>query len=154
MIKYLTGDIWKNKADVIVIPVNTVGVMGAGLALEAKKRDPQAFEDYKDYCRRGHLRVGRVKFYIPSNDKGQYLLFFPTKEDWRAPSKLEYIEEGLKNLTQRTDVLEHLGLQSIAFPQLGCGCGGLDWKDVKPLMEKYLNDLDVEIKIYVKGGQE
>ena len=151
MLKYLTGDIWGSKADAIVIPVNTVGVMGAGLALEVKKRYPQVFKEYKDDCKRGLLQVGHVRTYIPSNEK-YFLLFFPTKKGWRKPSKLEYIEEGLKDLKQTINILGCVGRPSIALPQLGCGCGGLKWEGVKPLMEKYLENLDAEIKIYAKGG--
>ena len=155
MLKYLTGDIWGSKADAIVIPVNTVGVMGAGLALEVKKRYPQVFKEYKDDCKRGLLQVGHIRTYIPSNEE-YCLLFFPTKKDWLKPSKLEYIEEGLKDLVLTIRLLKWTGIQSIALPQLGCGCGGLKWEDVKPLMEKYLKDdvdlKNVEIKIYVKGG--
>ena len=74
------------------------------------------------------------------------MLLFPTKKHWRNPSKLEYIEKGLEKFVKNWD---RLGANSIAFPRLGCGNGGLDWEEVRPLMEKYLNPLPLQILIYV-----
>lgn len=147
MIKYVDSiycDMFKTFAQTMVNPVNTVGVMGKGLALKFKNTYPKMFEEYKSSCRNGELKIGKLK--LVKVQQNRYVLLFPTKEDWRNPSKLSYIESGLKEFC---NTYEQLGITSIAFPKLGCGCGGLSWTDVKPLMQKYLNDLPIEIIIYV-----
>lgn len=136
-------DLFQVPVEVLVIPVNTVGVMGRGLALYAKKRWPRAFEAYVDYCRTGMLDVGVPVLFADHCDRA--ILFFPTKKHWRDPSKLEWIEEGLNYLLQYE---EDFGFKSIAFPPLGCGNGGLDYlTQVKPVMIEYLEKLNADVYI-------
>ena len=142
MIRYLDGDIFTSPAQTIVNTVNTVGVMGKGIALEFKKRYPAMFESYKSACEKNKLKIGRLMLFYEAD---HWILNFPTKEHWRSPSRLEYIEQGLIKFTNI--YVEH-GITSIAFPKLGCGNGELNWNDVKPLMEKYLKDLPLDIYIY------
>ena len=142
MITYIVGDLFESSAQVIVNPVNVVGVMGKGLAKKFKQAYPDMFKQYKTLCNTGELDVGKLWLY-KAPDK--WILNFPTKQHWRQKSKLEYIEAGLKEFV---DTYDTLGIQSIAFPMLGCGAGGLDWEDVRPLMENYLGDLPIEITIY------
>lgn len=142
MIRYLDGDIFTGPAQTIVNTVNTVGVMGKGIALEFKKRYPAMFESYKLACEKKRLKTGRLMLFYEAD---HWVLNFPTKEHWRSPSRLEYIEQGLIRFTK---IYAEYGITSIAFPKLGCGNGELDWKDVKPLMEKYLKDLPIDIYIY------
>ena len=142
MIRYLDGDIFSSPAQTIVNTVNTVGVMGKGIALEFKKRYPSMFESYKIACEKKRLKTGRLMLFYEAD---HWVLNFPTKEHWRAPSKLEYIEQGLNKFIE---IYAEYGITSIAFPKLGCGNGELDWNDVKPLMEKYLKDLPIDIYIY------
>lgn len=143
MIKYLEGDIFSSPAQTIVNTVNTVGVMGKGIALEYKKRYPAMFENYKFACEKKKLKTGKLMLcYEPDH----WILLFPTKEHWRNPSRLEYIEQGLIKFT---NIFAESGITSIAFPRLGCGNGELSWDDVKPLMEKYLSDLPIEVYIYL-----
>ena len=143
MIEYIEGDIFESPAQVIVNTVNTVGVMGKGLALSFKQRYPEMFERYKAVCEKHLLTVGKLMlFYEPDH----WLLLFPTKENWRNPSKLEYIEKGLMKFVQ---IYAEKNITSIAFPRLGCGNGELDWNDVKPLMERYLKKLPIDVYIYL-----
>lgn len=135
-------DIFKTSAQTIVNPVNTVGVMGKGLALKFKNLYPKMFEEYRLACRKGELKPGKL---VLVNCQYYNILLFPTKEDWRNPSKLSYIEEGLKEFC---NTYKQLGITSVAFPKLGCGNGGLSWAEVKPLMEKYLKDLPIDVYIY------
>lgn len=148
MIEYIEGNIFDSPAQVIVNTVNTVGVMGKGIALEFKKRYPQMFEKYKIACEKRQLTIGKLML-IPAPD--HMLLMFPTKENWRYPSKLSYIEQGLKHFC---DIYAQRGITSIAFPKLGCGNGDLDWADVRPLMEKYLKNLPIDIYIYLDSGRD
>ncbi len=142
MIKYLEGDIFSTPAQTIVNTVNTVGVMGKGIALEFKKRYPDMFDNYKIACEKNRLKIGRLML---SYEPDHWVLLFPTKEHWRNPSRLEYIEQGLIKFS---NIYAESGITSIAFPKLGCGNGELNWDDVRILMEKYLKDLPIDIYIY------
>lgn len=148
MITFLKGDIFKSPAQVIVNTVNTVGVMGKGVALEFKKRFPEMFKSYQKVCENKELDIGKLMIWKSSE---KWVLLFPTKKHWRNPSKLEYIEAGLKKFKQTWD---KMGIESIAFPRLGCGNGALNWKDVKPLMEKYLQKLPINVYIYIDNYEE
>lgn len=147
MIEYVEGNIFNSPAQVIVNPVNTVGVMGKGIALEFKNRYPIMFEKYKTACEKHMLTIGKLML-VSAPD--HLLLLFPTKESWRYPSKLSYIELGLKRFC---DYYAQRGITSIAFPKLGCGNGELDWEEVKPLMERYLKDLPIDVYIYLDKGK-
>ena len=143
MITYVKGDIFSSPSKIIVNTVNTVGVMGKGVALEFKNRYPEMFQGYKTLCEEQKIDIGKLALWKSSS---KWILLFPTKKHWRNPSKLEYIEMGLIKFTENWD---RLGANSIAFPRLGCGNGGLDWDVVRPLMEKYLNPLPLQILVYV-----
>lgn len=127
----------------IVNTINCKGVMGKGLALEFKIRFPEMFRDYQKRCENGEVKIGRPYLY-KTNDK--WILNFPTKYHWKYPSRLDYIEKGLKYFVEH---YKEWGIKSIAFPRLGSHEGKLDWKAVKPLMEKYLQIDDIEVYIYL-----
>ena len=143
MIQYIEGDMFDSPAQVIVNTVNTVGVMGKGIALAFKQRYPRMFERYREVCEKHQLTIGKLMLvYEPDH----WIMLFPTKENWRNPSKLEYIEKGLMKFV---NTYSDKNIHSIAFPRLGCGNGALSWDEVKPLMEKYLKDLPIDIYIYL-----
>ena len=143
MISYIEGNLFDSPAQVIVNTVNTVGVMGKGIALEFKKRYPQMFEKYKRACENHSLTIGKLMLI---SEYDHLILLFPTKEHWKYPSKLSYIEKGLKKFC---DSYVQQGITSIAFPKLGCGNGELNWDEVRPLMEKYLSNLPIDIYILI-----
>lgn len=130
-------DIFNLDVKVVVNPVNCVGVMGAGLAKEFKARFPNHYEAYKEHCNEGLVKIGGLGGTPESN--GQMVTYLPTKQHWKDPSKLEYIEEALKSL--KNYIITHKW-PSVAIPALGCGLGGLHWKDVKQLIKTYLNDIN------------
>lgn len=136
MLKYYEGTVFNSDAKTLVNTVNCFGVMGAGIALEFKLRYPEMFKKYQEMCKNGEYKVGRPKLH--NLDKIQ-ILNFPTKNHWRAPSKIEWIEEGLKYFSLN---YKKANINSIAFPKLGTSNGGLKWNIVKPIMEKYLGELD------------
>lgn len=148
MITYLKGDLFNSPAQVIVNTVNTVGVMGKGIAFTFKQKYPDMFKQYQHLCDDKLLEPGKLYLWRKSE---KWILLFPTKVHWRNPSKLEYIELGLKKFV---DNWKRLGINSIAFPRLGCGNGNLNWDDVRPLMEKYLKNLPIDIYIYVDNYKE
>ena len=144
MITYVRTNIFESNAQVLVNTVNTVGVMGKGLAKEFKRVYPDMFKQYQKFCEEGLLTTGKLQVYKTSN---KWVLNFPTKANWRHPSKLEYVEQGLQKFV---DNYEKQGITSIAFPMLGCGNGGLSWEEeVKPLMERYLKPLPIEVFIHI-----
>ncbi len=148
MIKYLEGDIFSTPAQTIVNTVNTVGVMGKGIALEFKKRYPSMFDNYKFACEKKKLKTGKLMLCYEAD---HWVLLFPTKEHWRNPSRLEYIEQGLIKFV---NIYAESGITSIAFPKLGCGNGELNWDDVKIIMEKHLKNLPIDIYIYTDQLKE
>ncbi|MGB1286281.1 MAG: macro domain-containing protein [Aggregatilineales bacterium] len=143
MITYITGDLFQSSAQVLVNPVNTVGVMGRGLAKVFKQKYPEMFTEYQQRCKSGDFDVDDLHLYRTSD---KWILNFPTKKHWRGKSKLEYIEAGLQKFV---DIYETENITSAAFPQLGCGLGGLDWNtQVRPLVKQYLQDLPIDIYVY------
>ena len=143
MLTYLKGDLLSSPAQVQVNTVNTVGVMGKGIALQFKKKYPEMFTAYQRVCEKRQIDTG--KLYLWKSPE-KWVLMFPTKKHWRNPSRMEYIESGLQKFV---DNYERLGIESIAFPKLGCGNGGLEWSAVKIIMEKYLRPLPISIYIYI-----
>ena len=147
-IRYQKGDIFDSKAQVIVNTVNCKGVMGKGLALAFKQRYPAMFPVYQQECKTGKLRIGKPTLYKQSTP---WILNFPTKNDWKLPSKLEYLEKGLQYLVSN---YKKAGIKSIAFPKLGAQNGKLSWDEVGPLMARYLSPLDIDVYIYIAEGDK
>lgn len=142
MLTYYQTSILTSSAQTVVNTVNTVGVMGKGIAAEFKKRHPEMFVAYRKLCEQKQLDVGMLWLWRGSD---QWVLNFPTKKHWRNPSKLEYIEAGLKKFVRE---YERQAITEISFPRLGCGNGGLDWENVRPLMESYLADLPIQVNVH------
>lgn len=155
MIKIVSGNIFESEMQTLVNAVNCVGVMGKGIALEFKKRFPEMYRDYTRRCRMGGVIPGRPYLYKAGgsakiNIKGPWVLNFPTKGDWREPSKIEYMEEGLEYLRRH---YAEWGISSIAVPALGAGNGGLDWEDVLPVIYDHFSRFEkgvngIEVRIY------
>lgn len=144
LLTYVVGDMFKSPARVLVNTVNTVGVMGKGIAKDFKKVYPEMFAKYQMLCERDMFQVGQLWLY---KTERKWILNFPTKKHWRSKSKIEYIELGLKKFV---DTYAEKGITSISFPMLGCGNGGLNWeKEVRPLMERYLKNLPIDIYIHL-----
>ncbi len=124
------GDMLEAKVDALVNPVNTAGVMGRGLALQFKAAFPECFAPYRAACEAGELVPGKV---LACKRPGvpRYVFHFPTKRHWRDRSKLEDVRDGLVDLVRQ---VRELYVESIAVPPLGCGLGGLDWAEVRPLI--------------------
>jgi len=151
MIEEARGDLLRDDADALVNTVNTVGVMGKGIALQFKRAYPAMFEAYQRVCREGGIEAGRMYVWETGALSGpRFVINFPTKAHWRAPSRIEYIVDGLEDLVQ---VVERLGIRSIAVPPLGAGNGGLDWTEVRPKIESAFAALpDVKVRLYVPQG--
>ncbi|MEQ8471904.1 MAG: macro domain-containing protein [Marinoscillum sp.] len=147
MIRYLTGNILDSEAEALVNTVNTVGVMGKGIALQFKKVYPNNFKAYSQACKDEQIDIGKL---FVTKDRSvstgeKYIINFPTKKNWRKPSEYEYIEKGLKDLL---NVIDSYNIKSIAIPPLGAGNGGLEWQKVKNIISKYLSQVDVDVLVY------
>lgn len=152
MIKLTQGDLLKqDDVAAIVNTVNCVGVMGKGIALQFKNKWPANFTEYAAACKAGEVRPGRVFIHdLGGLVKPNYILNFPTKDHWRGASKIEFIRDGLVDLVAQ---VRRLGIRSIAIPPLGCGNGGLDWADVRPMIEAAFEHLpDVEVRLFEPAG--
>lgn len=135
------GSIFDSKAQVLVCPVNCVGVMGKGLALEFRKREPHFADWYMTICFQDAIRPGET-LWCPQFNR----ILAATKGHWKWPTEIDWIDNILHEIEDTVYAYE---LPSIAIPQLGCGCGGLDWADVWPLYEKHLGGLGVDVEVWI-----
>lgn len=146
MIRYTTGNLLEAGTEALVNTVNTVGVMGKGIALQFAERYKSNLKTYQEACKAGRLHVGELLITTDADMHGERIIVnFPTKKDWKHRSSYAYIEDGLKALA--TAVRER-GIRSVALPPLGCGNGGLRWEKVKPMIEAHLGGLDADIVVY------
>lgn len=147
MVSFKQGNLLDARVEAVVNTVNTVGVMGKGIALMFKERFPENFSAYVRACKSGHIRPGRMFVTEDANLFGrQCVINFPTKQHWRGRTRVEWIEDGLQDLVR---IIKEKQIRSIAIPPLGCGNGGLDWKDVRPLITRALDGIDgIDVLIY------
>ena len=147
MIRYIRGNLLQADTEAVVNAVNTVGVMGKGIALAFKQTYPANFAEYEAACKAQQVRSGCI--FVTENrlpDGPRWIINFPTKRHWRQPSRLEWIEEGLADLRR---VILDRQIRSIAIPPLGCGLGGLDWEQVRPAIADALSELpDTDVRVY------
>jgi O-acetyl-ADP-ribose deacetylase (regulator of RNase III) len=151
MIHDATGNLLEADAEALVNTVNCVGFMGKGIALQFKQAWPDNFDAYAKACKAGEVRPGRMFIWETGRMiSPKFIINFPTKRDWRGKSRIEDIKSGLRALI--ADV-RRLGIRTIAVPPLGCGNGGLDWRDVRPLIDEAFADVpDVNVLIYSPHG--
>ncbi|MEZ4402777.1 MAG: macro domain-containing protein [Kofleriaceae bacterium] len=142
------GNLLTADVEALVNPVNTVGVMGKGLALQFREAFPEAFTVYAQACKVGEVVVGRMHI-VQRQASPRIIVNFPTKEHWRRPSQLAYVRDGLRDLILQ---IQTLRIRSIAVPPLGCGNGGLDWAEVKPLIVAAFAEVpDVRAVVFEPG---
>jgi len=161
------GDMFFSQMQTLTISVNTVGIMGKGLASRTKYQFPDVYVFYQDLCRQKVLQMGKPYLYkresfvdrlladdaypLPNINSNKWFLLFPTKRHWRDKSDIDGIEAGLvwvRNNYAKEKIV------SLAMPALGCGLGRLEWRDIGPLMCKYLADIDILVSIYLPREQE
>jgi O-acetyl-ADP-ribose deacetylase (regulator of RNase III) len=151
MIQYKSGDILAEDAEALVNTVNCVGVMGRGIALQFKKAFPANFKAYEVACRHGEVEPGQMfVFETKQLTNPRYVINFPTKRHWRGKTRLADIEVGLEALV---DEIRRRRIRSIAIPPLGSGLGGLNWAEVRPRIERALQELpDVRVVVFEPKG--
>ena len=152
MIRFVQGNMFEANVEALVNTVNTVGVMGKGIALQFSRAYPEIVKPYKDACESGELAIGKVfTVKLSMLDGLKYVINFPTKKDWKSNSKIEFVDGGLQSLVEE---IRRLGIKSIAIPPLGCGLGGLQWSNVRRSIESVLSQLhDVEVLVYEPTGK-
>lgn len=150
MIELTRGDLLQADVDALVNTVNTRGVMGKGVALQFRHAFPRNYEAYRRACERGEVRLGRVFVFDNGLTRPHYIINFPTKDHWRSKSRLTHIASGLDDFVR---VIKKLKIGSVAIPPLGCGNGGLEWSEVRPLIERKLELLtDVQVFLFRPEG--
>lgn len=147
MFSHIKGDIFTAEVDAIVNPVNTEGVMGAGLAKVFKSKYPKMFEHYKVMCDSELFETGDLLWWDIRylNEKHKFIINFPTKREWRKISQYNYIATGLSTFVS---TYANYNIQSAAFPLLGCGLGELDKYEVYRIMNNYLGSLPIQCYVY------
>jgi len=151
MIQFVQGDILKAEAEALVNTVNCVGVMGRGIALQFKNVFPANFKAYEAACQLGDVQPGRMFVFDTGKLTGpRYIINFPTKRHWRGKSRIEDIQAGLAALVKE---IRARNIRSIAIPPLGSGLGGLDWAEVRSLIERATAELpEVDVQVFEPGG--
>ena len=147
MIKFVSGNLLESNAYALVNTVNTVGVMGKGIALQFKNEFPRNYTIYRKACLSHQLKMGQL---LATGDRSlllgdRLIINYPTKTHWRLPSEYSYIEQGLTALSL---IIPERQITSIAIPALGCGNGGLDWMRVKEMICQYLAEFGTAIEVY------
>lgn len=147
MITIAHGNLLRADTEALVNTVNTVGVMGKGIALQFRRAYPDMFKEYARAAKAGEIQLGKMHVWETESLTGpRFVINFPTKRHWRSPSRLQDIESGLRDLVQ---VIRDRQIRSVAVPPLGCGHGGLRWLDVEPLIRKAFDALpDVDVQLY------
>lgn len=150
-IKIMHGDLLRqDDVDAIVNTVNCVGVMGKGIALQFRNKFPENYQAYKAACDAKEVKTGRM--FVFDNGalaRPHFVINFPTKNHWRGDSKLDFIRTGLADLKAK---IRELNIRSIALPPLGCGNGGLDWNEVRPIIESSLSEFsELEVRLFEPG---
>ncbi len=151
MIEHVSGDLLQADAEALVNTVNTVGVMGKGIALQFRQAYPENYAVYQAACKRGDVKPGQM-LVVPTNrlDNPRYIINFPTKRHWKGVSRMEDVELGLVALI---DEVRQRGIGSIAVPPLGCGNGGLSWDAVRPRIEQAFAAFPhVHVLLYAPDG--
>lgn len=151
MVELVKGNILEADVDTLVNTVNTVGVMGKGIALQFKQAFPRNYELYRRACERGEVVPGRMFVVVTDRLSNPRLIInFPTKRHWKGKSRLEDIETGLVDLVE---VIRRESIRAIAIPPLGCGSGGLDWDDVRPrILDALAAVPEVKVLLYTPEG--
>jgi O-acetyl-ADP-ribose deacetylase (regulator of RNase III) len=145
------GNLLEADTEAVVNTVNTVGVMGKGIALQFRKAFPDNYEAYRRACEKGEVVPGRMFVFETGQLTGPRLIInFPTKRHWKSKTRIEDIETGLVDLVR---VIGEDRIRSIAVPPLGCGNGGLQWSVVRPMIEDALSPLgDVSVQLFEPAG--
>lgn len=163
----IEGDMFFSRAQTLTVSVNCVGIMGKGLASRAKYQFPDVYVVYQDVCRKRTLQMGKPYVYkressldyqladepstLPDANRETWFLLFPTKQHWRERADIGGIERGLQWLR---DNYKKEGITSLAIPALGCGLGRLEWRDVGPLLCKFLSTLDIRVRVYLPAERK
>ena len=147
MLNFTSGNLLDSRCYALVNTVNTVGVMGKGIALQFKNEFPHNYKIYRDAYQSRQLKIGGL---LLVKDRslllGERLIInFPTKTHWRLPSEYTYIEQGLNALA---NLIAEERLKEIALPALGCGNGGLDWRIIKEMIDRHFGLIDAMIEVY------
>lgn len=147
-----SGNMFDRQTDIYVIPVNTRGVMGAGLAKVAADRNPALLAWYRQQCQDRLLAAGEAIWSVQPFENATIYMLFATKDDWRQPAQIDWIVSGMSDVRDLCELAARDGPATIAIPALGCGLGGLDWREVEPIITSSLEGIDhLTVYLYSPG---
>ena len=150
MITVTKGNLLNAKTEALVNTVNTVGVMGKGIALQFRLAYPRMFRAYEKACKKGEVKPGHMHIYeLNSLHNPKFIINFPTKRHWRGKSSIDDIISGLNSLVSE---IQRLKIKSVAVPPLGCGNGGLEWKEVLPVIKAAFAASKTEVLAFAPEG--
>lgn len=144
IVRELRGDIFKSKMQTLVVPVNTQGTLGAGLAKQFKIRYPGLLAPYKRACFNGTF--SKKGYFLYTVDENRKILCLPSKQRWVEPSRIEWIDIALERITEH---YKEDGIESLSIPAIGCGLGELSYDEVHPLIVKYMSMIDIPVVVYL-----
>lgn len=148
-ISFLSGSLFERDSQLLVCPANTRGVAGAGLALEFKQRFPSQVDYYRKVCRSGGLKPGQLLVNPETMEDDPVIMFAATKDDWRAPSKRQWIIDCLEGIN--IFLIDHQDFNLVSIPALGCGLGKLSWQNLRPRFESILSScVNINSELHVQ----
>lgn len=153
MFHEVAGDILKSKAAVIVHGVAPNDPFHSGLALQLRERFPAMYRDFRHYCQSTHAKPGDLWAWAGTGPDGRpvRLVALTTQEGGyehgAKPGRatLANVNHALRRLQKW---IEAERPASLALPKLATGVGGLDWKDVSPLIAEHLAHAGVDVYVY------
>lgn len=150
MIIAVSGDLLLSKAQAIAHGISPNDSFEQGLARELREKWPAMVKDYRHYAHQVHPKPGEiwewggfgVRIFSLLTQEGSF-------DHGSRPGRasISHVNHCLKRLRHQ---IEKEKLTSLALPRLATGLGGLDWNDVKPLVEKHLGDLQIPVFVYTK----
>ena len=149
MLYEVSGDILLTKAQAIAHGIAPNDPFDKGLALALRKQWPAMVKDFRHYAHQTHPKPGNI--WVWSGVGGIRIYNLLTQEG-EHEHKAKPGQATLSNinhcLRQLRLALNEGEVNSLALPKLATGVGGLQWTDVYPIIQKYLDDISIPIYIY------
>lgn len=157
MILYTSGDLFVNRheAQAFAHGCNCQGVMGAGIALEIRKRYPEVYHEYRLMCRSipRKFNPGDVFLWVGKTRPSVFNL--ATQDNYGTDGKVYALDWAIeKSLKTMREMADQHHIESIAMPRIGSGLGGLPWSIVKDIIEKVFEDWQGTLIVYEAFSQE
>ena len=149
MIHEVSGDLLLSKAHAIAHGIAPHDHFSQGLALALRNNWPAMYKDFRHFCHQQNPQAGEIWTWGGADGTRIVSLFTQapalTQQTHPGKATLEALNHCLRGLHNE---VEREGFKSLALPKLATGVGGLDWADVKPLIQQHLGSLSIPIFLY------